>query len=179
MMKLKSIFGLVGGRILAGLAFCQAYACLAAGEPKADSSSTITETIPNKIMNQNITQQIKNYETALNTSDANAALAVYGSDPIFMAQNMEAFVGRAAVQASYEHIFKAIKLNVVFTIHEIVSMGDDLAYARTTSAGQTEILAANKTVKEANNELFIFRKEAGQWKIHRYLFATSNPPAAN
>ena len=96
-----------------------------------------------------------------------------------MAQNMEAFVGRAAVQASYEHIFKAIKLNVVFTIHEIVSMGDDLAYARTTSAGQTEILAAHKTVKEANNELFIFRKEAGQWKIHRYLFATSNPPAGN
>ena len=96
-----------------------------------------------------------------------------------MAQNMEAFVGRAAVQTSYEHIFKAIKLNVVFTIHEIVSMGDDLAYARTTSAGQTEILAAHKTVKEANNELFIFRKEQGQWKIHRYLFATSNPPAAN
>ena len=79
----------------------------------------------------------------------------------------------------YAHIFKAIKLNVVFTIHEIVSMGGDLAYARTTSAGQTEILAANKTVKEANNELFIFRKEAWQWKIHRYLFATSNPPASN
>jgi hypothetical protein len=34
--------------------------------------------------------------------------------------------------------------------------------------------------KEANNELFIFRrKEQGKWKIHRYLFATSNPPAAN
>jgi len=31
--------------------------------------------------------------------------------------------------------------------------------------------------KEANNELFIFRKEQGKWKIHRYLFATSNPPA--
>ena len=69
--------------------------------------------------------------------------------------------------------------NVVFTIHEIVSMSGDLAYARTTSAGQTVILAAHKTVKEANNELFIFRKEAGQWKIHRYLFATTNPPGGN
>jgi hypothetical protein len=58
-------------------------------------------------------------------------------------------------------------------------MGDDLAYVRTTSAGQTDIIAAHNTVKEANNELFIFRKEAGQWKIHRYLFATSNPPAGN
>ncbi len=130
-------------------------------------------------MNQEITQQIKAYENALNTSNAKAALAVYGSEPVFMAQHMEAFAGREAVQAAYEHIFQAIKLNVVFTIHEIVSMDGDLAYARTTSAGQTEILAANQTVKEANNELFIFRKEQGQWKIHRYLFATSNPPASN
>jgi ketosteroid isomerase-like protein len=138
-----------------------------------------TKTPRTTIMNQEITKQIKDYEKALNTSDAQAALAVYGSEPIFMAQNMEAFIGREAVLAAYQHIFKAIKLNVVFTIHEIVSMGGDLAYARTTSAGQTEILAAKKTVKEANNELFIFRKEQGQWKIHRYLFATSNPPAGN
>jgi hypothetical protein len=55
----------------------------------------------------------------------------------------------------------------------------DLAYGRTTSAGQQEVLAAHTTSKEANNELFIFRKEQGQWKIHRYLFATSNPPTAN
>lgn len=178
-MRLKSIFCLTVRRIFVGLVFCQAYACLAAGEPKSDSNSTTTAITATKIMNQEITKQIKAYEKSLNTSDVNAALAVYGSDPIFMAQNMEAFVGRAAVQASYEHIFKAIKLNVAFTIHEVVSMGDDLAYARTTSAGQTEILAARKTVKEANNELFIFRKEQGQWKIHRYLFATSNPPAGN
>jgi hypothetical protein len=26
-------------------------------------------------------------------------------------------------------------------------------------------------VREGNNELFIFRKEQGNWKIHRYLFA--------
>lgn len=96
-----------------------------------------------------------------------------------MAQNMEAFVGRDAVLASYQHIFKAIKLNVVFTIHEIVEMENDMAYVRTTSAGQTEILALKKTVKESNNELFIFRKEQGRWKIHRYLFATTNPPATN
>jgi ketosteroid isomerase-like protein len=103
-------------------------------------------------------------------------MALYGSEPIFMAQNAPAFVGRDAVQRSYQHIFETIKLNVVFTIHEIVEMGD-LAYARTTSAGQQEVLAAHTKSKEANNELFIFRREEGQWKIHRYLFATSNPPA--
>jgi ketosteroid isomerase-like protein len=130
-------------------------------------------------MKQEITNQIHAYEKSLNTRDANAALAVYGSEPVFMAQNMEAFVGREAVLASYQHIFKAIKLDVTFTIHEIATLGGDFAFARTTSAGKTEILAANKTVKESNNELFIFRKEQGLWKIHRYLFATTNPPAGN
>jgi len=130
-------------------------------------------------MKQEITNQIRAYEKSLNNSDASAALAVYGSEPVFMAQNMEAFVGREAVLASYQHIFKAIKLNVAFTIHEIDEIGGDFAFARTTSAGKTEILAASKTVKESNNELFIFRKEQGAWKIHRYLFATTNPPAGN
>jgi ketosteroid isomerase-like protein len=112
-----------------------------------------------KIMNQEITNLLKAYEKALNTSDTKAAMALYGSEPIFMAQNAVAFIGRDAVQASYQHIFEALKLNVVFSVHEIVEMGD-LAYGRTTSAGQQEALAAHTTSKEANNELFIFRKES-------------------
>jgi ketosteroid isomerase-like protein len=151
---------------------------LQAASPADHSTATSSETKPIKIMNQEITNLLKAYEKALNTSDTKAAMALYGSEPIFMAQNAVAFIGRDAVQASYQHIFEALKLNVVFSIHEIVEMGD-LAYGRTTSAGQQEVLVAHTTSKEANNELFIFRKEQGHWKIHRYLFATSNPPAAN
>ncbi len=128
-------------------------------------------------MNQEISDSIKAYENALNTSSTDAAMAVYGSDPVFMAQNAPAFIGRDAVRAGYEFVFKTIKLNVRFTIQEIVDLGGDLAYVRTTSAGRQELLATHETSNEANNELFIFRKEKGQWKIHRYLFATSNPPA--
>jgi uncharacterized protein (TIGR02246 family) len=128
-------------------------------------------------MNQDIVNVIKAYEDSLNTSDTDAALALYGEDPVFMPEYSAALSGRDAVRAGYDHVFGAIKLNVSFTIHEIVEIGD-LAYVRTTSAGKTEILENKKTVKEANNELFIFRKEAGKWKIHRYLFASSNPPGA-
>ena len=128
-------------------------------------------------MNQEITNVVKAYEMALNASDTPACMALYGSEPIFMPQHSVALEGRDAVQAGYEHVFAALKLNVVFTVHEIVELGD-LAYVRTTSAGETEILAAHKMVKEGNNEMFMFRKEQGQWKIHRYLFATTNPPPA-
>jgi uncharacterized protein (TIGR02246 family) len=128
-------------------------------------------------MNQDIVNVIKAYEKSLNTSDTQAALALYGEDPVFMPEFSAALSGRDAVKAGYDHVFDTIKLNVSFTIHEIVEMGD-LAYARTTSAGKTEILKNKATVQEANNELFIFRKEKGKWKIHRYLFASSNPPSA-
>jgi uncharacterized protein (TIGR02246 family) len=127
-------------------------------------------------MNQEIINLLKAYEKALNTSDTQAALALYGSDPVFMPQFSMALSGRDAVQTAYDRIFQTITLNLVFTIQEIVEMGD-LAYARTSSAGRTKIHADDKVVKEGNNELFIFRKEQGQWKIHRYLFASSNPPA--
>jgi uncharacterized protein (TIGR02246 family) len=128
-------------------------------------------------MNQDIVNVMRAYEKSLNTSDTQAALALYGDDPVFMPQFSTALSGRDAVKAGYDHVFGAIKLNVSFTIHEIVEMGD-LAYVRTTSAGKTELLNSKTTVQEANNELFIFRKEKGNWKIHRYLFASCNPPGA-
>jgi uncharacterized protein (TIGR02246 family) len=128
-------------------------------------------------MNQHIVDVIKAYEKSLNTSDTQAALALYGEDPIFMPEYSVALSGRNAVKAGYEHVFNSLKLNVNFTIHEVVEMGD-LAYVRTTSAGKSEILTNKTTVTEGNNELFIFRKEQGKWKIHRYLFASTNPPKA-
>jgi uncharacterized protein (TIGR02246 family) len=115
-------------------------------------------------MNQDIVNVIKAYENSLNTSDTQAALALYGDDPVFMPQFSAALSGRDAVKAGYDHVFDTIKLNASFTIHEIVEMGD-LAYVRTTSAGKTEILKNKATVQEANNELFIFRKEKGKWNI--------------
>ena len=127
-------------------------------------------------MNQDIVNVIKAYENALNASNTAACLALYGDDPIFMPQYSAALSGREAVKAGYDHVFNTLKLDVIFTVHEAVEMGH-LAYVRTTSAGHTEILAKKKTVKEGNNELFIFRKEHGQWKIYRYLFASTNPPA--
>ncbi len=119
---------------------------------------------------------LKTYETALNTNDIEGILALYGSEPVFMPQHAPALLGRDAVRAGYVQVFDTIKLNVVFEIHEVQEVGD-WAWARTSSAGRTRILAAGTEVTEGNNELFVFRREGGAWRIHRYLFATNQPPA--
>jgi len=117
---------------------------------------------------------LKSYETALNANATDAILDLFGSDPVFMPQNAPALIGRDAVRAGYEQVFATLKLNVRFEIHEVVEAGD-YAWARTSSAGRTRVLAAGVEVTEGNNELFIFRRENGAWKIHRYLFATNQP----
>jgi len=122
----------------------------------------------------NINEVLNRYEKSLNASDAGNILKLYGKDPVFMPQHSPAHVGRDQVRAAYEQVFNAIKLNVKFTVYEIEEFGD-LAYVRTSSAGETTILANGVIVNEGNNELFVFRKEDGDWKIHRYIFSTSNP----
>ncbi|MDH5331128.1 MAG: SgcJ/EcaC family oxidoreductase [Aquincola sp.] len=115
---------------------------------------------------------VKAYEKALNTNDLESILNLYGQTPVFMPQHAPALVGREAVRAGYRQVFETIKLNIEFTIHDLEVLGDT-AWARTSSAGRTRILSAGIEVAEGNNELFIFKRENGDWKIHRYLFSTT------
>lgn len=117
---------------------------------------------------------IKTYEAALNANDLEKILALYGSEPVFMPQHAPALVGRDAVRAGYRQVFETLKLDVRFEIHDVQQAGE-WAWARTTSAGRTRMLAAGVAVAEGNNELFVFRHEDGAWKIHRYLFSTNRP----
>jgi uncharacterized protein (TIGR02246 family) len=119
---------------------------------------------------------IQRYETALNANDIETILSFYSRAPVFMPQNAPAMVGRDAVRGAYAHVFATIKLNIRFTTYEIETHGDT-AWARTSSAGRTRILEAGIDVEEGNNELFVFKREDGEWKIHRYLFATSQASA--
>ncbi|VAW43916.1 hypothetical protein MNBD_GAMMA04-390 [hydrothermal vent metagenome] len=138
------------------------YCLLSAGLVHADNSK------------QQIENLISNYETALNGSDIKGVLGVYGKKPVFMPQHVPAQVGRDAVKQTYENVFNTIKLNIKFTTHEIEVLGDT-AWARTSSAGETKILATDAVVKSGYNELFIFKNENGNWKIHQYLFSTNQP----
>lgn len=131
----------------------------------------------NREKKMTISEVVNKYEQALNSSSTDDVMKLYGENPVFMPQHSAALEGRKAVRAGYEYVFKTIKLNVKFTVYEIEELGD-FAFVRTSSAGETTVLASRAKVKEANNELFIFRRENGVWKIHRYLFATSNPPSS-
>lgn len=123
---------------------------------------------------EKVVETIKVYEKALNGNDVKTIMDLYSSSPTFMPQHSPAQIGREAVKIAYENVFKAIDLDVVFEIHEIEVLGST-AWARTSTAGKTKILTTGDVISEGNNELFILKKQNGQWKIHQYLFSTNQP----
>ena len=123
---------------------------------------------------QAIERLLKSYESALNASDTKAVLKLYAEDGVFMPSEAPTSAGLMAVEGAYNYVFSQIKLNIVFTIDEI-EIADDFAFARTISRGKTNVLAAGITVPEENRELFVLKKENGDWKIGRYIFNKMSP----
>lgn len=124
-----------------------------------------------------VQQVLDKYETALNSSDTDAVMALYAADGVFMPPNSRSAVGVDAVRTAYDNVFKAITLNVDFEVAEVVQIAPHWAYARTNSAGNVRINASGDVVPEANQELFLFKKgDDGVWRISRYAFSTTNPP---
>jgi uncharacterized protein (TIGR02246 family) len=118
------------------------------------------------------------YQNALNQSNTDAVMKLYSSDGVFMSQNFPSSVGADAVRKAYLAVFEAITLSVEFKVAEVVQVAPDWAFARTNSAGTVKVHATGTSRPEANQELFVFQKIGGAWKIARYCFSTTNPPRA-
>ena len=117
------------------------------------------------------------YNDALNRGSTDAALMLYAEDGVFMAPYSQSAVGKEAVRKAYDAVFSELKFDVEFSIAELVMMAPNWAYVRTNSAGTTGHASTGKTTAEANQELFIFRKDGdGKWHIARYRFSPTNPP---
>src|SRR5579863_5900026 len=126
---------------------------------------------------EGVTALLAKYNEALNASSTAAVMPLYAEDGVFMPPYSQSAVGSAAVRKAYDAVFKAITLDVKFTISEIVALSPRWAFARTNSAGTTTDHATGRKSAEGNQELFIFKQDHdGAWKIARYSFSPTNPP---
>ena len=127
---------------------------------------------------QAIAAVLTSYQAALGRSDADAVTRLFTTDGVLMAQESPSAVSAEAVALAYGAMFGVIGLDIRFEIAEVRSLAPEWAFARTTSTGTIEIKATGARLPEANQELFIFQKIDGTWKIARYCFCTTNPPRA-
>jgi uncharacterized protein (TIGR02246 family) len=115
------------------------------------------------------------HQEALNTSSTDEAVQLFTRDGVCMPQHAQSFVGIDNVRKAYEGFFEKIKFNIELEIKEILPTAPDWAFARTNSKGTT-IIEGRGEEPEANQELYVFQKVCGKWKIARYCFSTTNPP---
>ena len=120
---------------------------------------------------------MERYAAALATNDVEALVALYTPNGVFIRDEMNPVVGREALRAAYKQVFATLKVNLAFTIHEVEMVGD-IAWLRGTSAGKVKVLASGKEYSDAYNEVVVFRREGGAWKIRTYIYASSKPDSA-
>src|ERR1700722_6257944 len=124
-----------------------------------------------------VTALLEKYNEALNASSTEAVMPLYAEDGVFMPPCSQSAAGSPGVRKASGTVFKAITLNVKFTIAEIGELGPGWAFARTNSAGTTTDHATGAKSTEGNQELFVLKRDDdGSWKIARYSFSPTNPP---
>ena len=113
---------------------------------------------------------VATYERALNTGDADLAASCYAADGLFMPTSLPTVTG-SDVAVGYRRIFDAIRLDVTFTIDELVVTSEETAHALTRSNGTQTVLSTGDESAESNREIFLFqRTNTDGWKISRYMF---------
>ena len=148
--------------------------CGAKRNPEHDQHATQKSVIMQKQEKEKIESLLSTYKLALNTSDAKLAQSLYTKEGLFMPTEAPSAIGSENILKAYEFVFSQIQLNIEFFIDEI-EVENDWAFAVTSSKGSTLIRATGATLPEANRELFVFEKVAGEWKIARYMFNKAEP----
>lgn len=139
--------------------------------PSVDTSPDPTNTEQMTTTNDEaaIKDLLFRYRDALNASSVDQVIPLYTTDGVFMPTGFPTAVGTEQVKGAYTGVFSMIKLSIEFFIDEIKVDGDH-AFACTTSRGSTLIHATGENVPEENRELFVLRRDGGEWKIARYMF---------
>ena len=125
-----------------------------------------------------VAEVLGKYQDALNQSDTDAVIKLYAPDGVFMPQNSPSSVGAEEIRRAYDAVFNTIKLTVKFNVAEVAEVAPNWVFARTNSAGTVKVHTTGAGGPEANQELFLFQKIDGAWKIARYCFSTTNPARA-
>ena len=87
-----------------------------------------------------------------------------------MPTTLPTVIGTEMPDDGYRQIFNAIRLDVTFTIDELVVTSAETAHALTRSNGRSPSHTGDQSA-ESNREIFLFRRaNTGSWKISRDMF---------
>jgi len=143
-------------RTLAALAVLLGLAHPAPGQP-----SSVRKDI------ESVNQQ---FAAAFEKGDTAAIAALYTPDGEALPPNGEVVHGREAIQAMWQSVLGMGIASVGLTTRELESAGD-LAW----EGGTYELRGKDGTPADRGKYIVIWKREQGQWRIHRDIWNTSLP----
>ena len=118
------------------------------------------------------------YIAAVNSGDAAAVAATFDDDAVEMPPNQVAGVGKQAIQARLDAMFKEATFKGVPSTVLETQVAGDWAYRRTSSA-QTVTPKSGKPMEQLWKGLSIFKRQPdGSWRYYRLISISNNPPPA-
>jgi ketosteroid isomerase-like protein len=115
---------------------------------------------------------MERYAAGLRWGAADALVALYTPDGVFIRDDLPAASGTEALRAAYRQVFATLKVDLAFEIKETEVAGD-MAWLRGTSKGRIRTLASGVEATESFNTVAIFRRTAAGWKIRCYMYNAS------
>jgi ketosteroid isomerase-like protein len=114
---------------------------------------------------------VERYQQALNSSNFAIIRPLFAPDAVAEWNDKATVIGRDAMAAPYEALFKEIKFATDFQ-YDAVDIYRDLAIVRTHHpVGQMETNVTDSAQKlDFNREIFVLRRIGGDWKIVLYTF---------
>lgn len=112
------------------------------------------------------------------SGDANAALAAYAEDVVFMPPNEPAMTGHDAVRAWFQAASEQMDISVTYTASDVAIAGD-WAIERYAGTATFTPKGGGDSVREQIKGIHIYRRQAdGTWKIAQDVWNSDAPPPA-
>lgn len=114
----------------------------------------------------------RQFESALRQGSGRAVAALYTPTAQVFPPNSDIVSGREAIERLWQSFIAAGVRGVTLTTLEVEALGDTA-----NEVGKYSITGEGGKVLDTGKYVVVWKREQGQWKLHRDIFNTSMPPA--
>jgi uncharacterized protein (TIGR02246 family) len=122
--------------------------------------------------------ELREREIALfSAGNADSVLSVLTDDVVMMPPNEPAMVGKAAVRAWVESMYKQFRVQGTYTSASDLTVVGDWAFERMTFTLTMTPAAGGAAMQDVGKGFHVYRRQPdGSWKIHQDIWNSDNPP---
>ena len=133
-------------------------------------------TLPSRPANPAVVKAADGYLKAVLAADAHRVAAVYTEDAVELPNGQPPITGRAAIEARYGELFKAVRFQAFTFSHIEATIRGDVAY----DVGTYELRLASpdgRVSNETGKFVVILKQSEGAWKATYAIYNSNAMPA--